>query len=181
MKRFEKILVATDLSADSWRGLRYACSLAADDQASLVVLHIANEFQAWEMFSDDFGFLTPLSRSWPTDRVIAEASLDVSRFLEPCLDLIKNIPTVTTRVVLGPVPQQIVSVAEAEKVNMIVMSPRRQRGLRHLLGGSITDRVTRLSPCPVLSVSAPLPSQHWRGKPFPILPGWPRPKVVAQS
>ena len=46
MKRFEKILVPTDLSESSRRGLHYGCSLAADNQATLTVLHIANEFQA---------------------------------------------------------------------------------------------------------------------------------------
>ncbi|HTN70939.1 MAG TPA: universal stress protein [Methylomirabilota bacterium] len=181
MKRFEKILVPTDLSEYSRQGLRYACSLAADEKAALVVLHIANEFEAWELFSDDFGFCTPTSQAWPTDRVLAEASLDLSRFLEKHLDLIKSIPSVTKRVVLGAVAQQITTVAEEEKADMIVMSPRRHRTLRHFLGGSITDRVMRMSPCPVLSVSSPLPSQLWRRKHAPIFFGWPRQKVATQS
>ena len=46
MKRLEKILVPTDLSEQSRMALRYACSLAADEKAALVVLHVANEFQA---------------------------------------------------------------------------------------------------------------------------------------
>ncbi len=181
MKRLTKILVPTDLSDQSLRGLRYACSLAADEQAALVVLHIANEFQAWELFSDDFGFLTPASRVWPTDRVLAEASLDLNRFLEPHLDLLKKISPVTKRVVLGPVPQQVALVAEEEKADMIVMSPRRHRGLGHFLSCSITERVTRMSPCPVLSVTSPLPSQQWRRKQSPLFFGWPRPKAVTQS
>ena len=54
--------------------------------------------------------------------------------------------------------------AEEEKTDLIIMSPRRSRGLRHWLGGGISDRVTRLSPCPVLSITEPLPSHPWRGK-----------------
>ena len=34
-----------------------------------------------------------------------------------------------------------------------------------------TDRVTRLSPCPVLSITAPQPSNPWRGKLLPLLFG----------
>ena len=55
MKPLEKILVPTDLSEESRRGLRYACSLAAEEQAAILVLHVANEFKAWDMYSDDLG------------------------------------------------------------------------------------------------------------------------------
>ncbi|HET7378148.1 MAG TPA: universal stress protein, partial [Anaerolineae bacterium] len=103
-----------------------------------------------------------------------EASLDLSRFLEPSIGSLKKCATATKRVVLGAVPQQIAAVAEEEKADLVIMSPRRHAGLRHWLFGSITDQVTRLSPCPVLSIAEPLPSismsrmwtlfsnQHWR-------------------
>ena len=59
MKRLTKILVPTDLSDQSRRGLRYACSLTADEQAALVVLHVANEFKAWELFPMISAFSRP--------------------------------------------------------------------------------------------------------------------------
>jgi nucleotide-binding universal stress UspA family protein len=65
---------------------------------------------------------------------------------------------------LGSVPQQIAAVAEEEKADLVIMSPRRDAGLRHWLFGSVTDQVTRLSPCPVLSIAEPLPSKSWRGR-----------------
>ncbi|HET8563469.1 MAG TPA: universal stress protein, partial [Candidatus Binatia bacterium] len=102
MKRFERILVPTDLSENSRWGLRYACSLAGDSQAALVVLHVANEFTAWELHSDEFGFLDPAVRKWPSDRVLAEAALDLNRFLKAYLDTTKALPSVTKRIVLGP-------------------------------------------------------------------------------
>src|SRR5919109_2844669 len=139
MKRFEKILVPTDLSENSRRGLHYACSLAADNRAALIVLHVANEFQAWELYCDEFGFLDPISRAWPIDRVLSEANLDLNRFLEPHLESMKKIPLVTKRVLLGPVPHRIAQVAAEEKTDLIVMSPRRIRGIRRLLTGSITE------------------------------------------
>lgn len=181
MKRFQKILVPTDLSDQSRRGLRYACSLASEESAALVVLHVANEFAAWELMNDDFGFLTATTRSWPTDRVLAEANLDLTRFLEPHLDSMQKISRVTKRIVLGPVPQQITFIAGEEKADMIVMSPRRKRRLRYFLTGSITESVTRMSPCPVLSVTSPLPSQQWQKKQMPFFPGWPRQKLAIQS
>ena len=47
MKNLTKILVPTDLSERSRRALLYGCSLAAQDNASLLLLHVANEFNAW--------------------------------------------------------------------------------------------------------------------------------------
>ena len=47
-----------------------------------------------------------------------------------------------------------------------------------LLTGSITQKVTRMSPCPVLAVTPPLPSHTWRGRMIPDLFGWPKQTVA---
>jgi nucleotide-binding universal stress UspA family protein len=173
MKRIEKLLVPTDLSDNSRRGLLYACSLATENKGALTILHIANELAAWELYCDEFAFLEPAARAWPTDRVLAEANLELNRFLEPHLEAMKTIPAVNKRLVLGAIAEQIVTVAEEEKADLVVMSPRRHRGLRRILSGGITDRVT-MSPCPVLSVAPPLPSRPWRGALLPVPFRWPR-------
>jgi nucleotide-binding universal stress UspA family protein len=178
MKRLNKILVPTDLLEDSRRALSYACWLAADEHADVIVLHVANDMTAWEFYSEDLSFLELNSKPWPIDRVLAEASLDLTRFLESHLKILKKAPTFSKRVVLGPVAEQIALVARQENTDLIVMSPRRHRGLRHFLNGGITDRVTRLSPCPVLSITEPLPSRPWRGKLNPLVFGWPRQAVA---
>jgi universal stress protein A len=178
MKRIRKILVPTDLSEHSRRALSYGCGLAEDEKASLVILHVANDLDAWELHSEDLAFVGFSHKVWPVDRVLAEAGLDLTRFLEPSMQSLKRTPIATKRVVLGSVPQQIAVVAEEEGVDLIIMSPRRQRGLRHWLNGGITDRVTRLSPCPVLSVTAPLPTKSWRGKSVRWYSGWRRPTMA---
>lgn len=179
MRGIQNILVPTDLSENSRCGIRYACSLAADENAALLILHVANDLNAWEFYSDEFAFACRLDRAWPVDRVMQEAGLDMNRFLEQHVELMKRIPAVTKRIVLGPIPDRIAEVALDEKIDLVVMSRRRHRGLRHLLGGSITDRVTRMSPCPVLSVTPPLPSPPWRGKTLPAFFSWPRPKAAS--
>ena len=179
MKRIEKLLVPTDLSENSRRGLLYAFSLATETKAAVTVLHVANEFAAWEIYSDEFSFLDPAARAWPRDRVLSEASLDLNRFLEPHLERIKQMSMVAKRVVLGSIPDQIALTAEDEKADMIVMSPSRRRRLRRLLSRSITEQVARMSPCPVLSVAPPLPSRPWRGRTSPIFLGWPKPRPAS--
>jgi nucleotide-binding universal stress UspA family protein len=164
MKGLRKILVPTDLSEHSRRALSYACWLSAEERAALLILHVANEFTAWEYYSEDLPFVSPNAKAWPVDRVLSEASLDLTRFLEASMADLKKAGNATKRVVLGAVASQIAEVAENERADLIVMSPRRHRGLRHLLFGSVTDTVTRISPCPVLSITTPLPSRPWRGK-----------------
>jgi nucleotide-binding universal stress UspA family protein len=176
MKRLNKILVPTDLSGHSRRALAYGCRLAAEDKAALVVLHVTNQLNAWELSSDFELYTGDHSRTWPLDRILSEAALDLNHFLEPHFADLKQLPNITKRVVLGAVHDRITSVADEEKTDLIIMSPRRSRGLRHWLGGGITDRVTRLSPCPVLSITQPLPSYPWRGKLAPVLFGWPKPR-----
>jgi nucleotide-binding universal stress UspA family protein len=178
MKNIQKLLVPTDLSENSRRGLLYACSLTAENKGVLTILHVANEFDAWELYSDEFSFLELSRRAWPTDRILSEANLDLTHFLEPHLEAMKKLSCVTKRIVLGPVAEQIVTVAEEEKADLVVMSPRRHRGLRHIFRGGITDRVSRMSPCPVLSVTPPLPSRTWRGNLLPAFFGWPRQRTA---
>ena len=181
MTCINKILVATDLSKTSRCGLIYACSLAAENKATLIVLHVANEFECWEFYSEDFGFPHLPGKRWPADRALSEAVLDLNRYLEPHLETMKQIPLVTKRVILGPVAQRIAAAAEDEGADLVILSPRRHCGLRHWFTGGITDRVTRLSPCPVLSVTPPLPSRNWGRRLMGNLFGWPRQRAAEVS
>ena len=53
MKRFNRILVPTDLSEHSRRAIAYGCWLAAEEKAALIVLHVASELDSWEFYRDD--------------------------------------------------------------------------------------------------------------------------------
>ena len=130
---FENILLPMDQSQRSKRSLRYALSLATEYSASITVLHVANEFDSWELYSDEFSFRTPIERAWPADRVMAEASLELSNFLEPYRETIKRLTAVCKRVSLGPIVDEIVSAAEDLQSDSIVMSPRRLRGMKRVL------------------------------------------------
>jgi len=174
MKQLSKILVPTDLSKRSQRALVYGCWLAKEQKASLIILHVASDPNVWDL-SSEFEIYASYNRDvWPLDRILSEATLDLNRFLEPHLANLKQVQCASKRVVLGTVAQRIVSVAEEENADLVIMSPRRSRGLRHWISGGITDQVTRKSPCPVLSITPPLPSQPWRRKFVPLFFGWPR-------
>jgi nucleotide-binding universal stress UspA family protein len=174
MKHLNRILVPTDMSEHSRRALAYGSWLSGEDNATLTILHVTSDFHAWDFPSEDLPLPALGPKAWPADRVLAEASLDLSRFLESSMQDLTKAAVATKRVVIGPIAERIVAVAEEEKVDLIVMSPRQRRGLRHLLFGSITDTVTRNSPCPVLSIGPVRPSAPWRGELAPLFSPWSR-------
>jgi universal stress protein A len=178
MKRIDKLLVPTDLSDNSRRGLLYACSLAADTQGALTILHGQRICRLGGLLRR-IHFSRSSRASMAHRSSAGRSKLDVNRFLEPHLAAMKNIPAVNKRLVLGPIAEQIVMVAEEEKVDLVVLSPRRNRGLWRILSGGISDRVTRMSPCPVLSVAPPLPSRPWRGALLPLPFRWSKPRPAA--
>jgi nucleotide-binding universal stress UspA family protein len=163
MKQAKKILVPTDFSENSRAGLRFGLSLAAENEAELVILHVASEFQAWEI-PEEAGFLSSRVYTWEVDKIVKEATLDLHRFLEGHREDLGRVPLVRKRVVLGDVVEKIIAVAHEEQVDLIVMSPRPHGNLRRFLLGSVTDQVTREAPCPVLSVCPGQPENPWRGK-----------------
>ncbi|MFT4975062.1 MAG: nucleotide-binding universal stress UspA family protein, partial [Myxococcota bacterium] len=57
-----------------------------------------------------------------------------------------------THVIAGAPAAAILSVAERENVDMIVMGTHGRRGLRRLWAGSVAEEVLRKSPCPVTIV-----------------------------
>ena len=59
---------------------------------------------------------------------------------------------VTRRVVVGIPYRKIVEVADEEKSDLIVMTTHGRTGLSHLVMGSVTEKIVRTAPCPVLTI-----------------------------
>ncbi|HEY1268374.1 MAG TPA: universal stress protein [Candidatus Binatia bacterium] len=170
MKRLQRILAPVDMTEPSRSGLKLAMALAVENGADLLALHVANEFQAWQML-DETGFPSDRIYRWEVDRVVREALLDLNRYLEPAMTDIRHLPAFRRRVVLGDAALRIVEMARDEESDLIVLSPRPHSALRRLFCGSVTDKVTRFAPCPVLSISQTERSQRRQGKSVPVVGG----------
>ncbi len=76
----------------------------------------------------------------------------VLRFLEQTIQPdLRNVVKIRPLVRLGKVVEEIMAAAKEEQCDLIVMTSRGS-SLRRLFGGSITERVVRNAPCPVLSM-----------------------------
>jgi nucleotide-binding universal stress UspA family protein len=140
MPKIKKILAPTDFSELSVKGVRYACELAKEIGAELVVMNIV-----------------PLDESnFASKREIDQHKLELDEFL-----LARDLnPNLNIRKLVEPgVPSgAIISFAERENCDLIVMSSHGRSGLSRVLVGSVTEQILRKSPCPVLVV--PLDSQE---------------------
>jgi nucleotide-binding universal stress UspA family protein len=64
--------------------------------------------------------------------------------------------TVQTIVKLGKPYLEILEVAKAEDVDLIIISTHGHTGVEQILFGSTADKVVRKAPCPVLTLREPI-------------------------
>lgn len=136
------ILHPTDFSEHSEYAFRFACALARDYGARLVVLHVAPS--AVVAFGD--GIV-----AFPIDDHQEElARLSKIQDREP--KLVADI-----QVAEGDAVPEILRVARESACDLIVMGTHGWTGLRRLLMGSVAEGVVRRATCPVLTVKTPFP------------------------
>jgi nucleotide-binding universal stress UspA family protein len=168
MGSLKKILLPTDLSKRSVDGLMMAYPLAAEKGAVLILLHVVSK-QRIEEFSDTQTVLGEIrSPRWTVDRIIQEAALDLSCFVEQHQELLR-IPVVRKKVLFGEVSQRIIEEAGKEAVDLVIITPCAHKRLRGFFCKSVTDQIIREAPCPVLLVSSSIKKGRWWGKLVPSL------------
>jgi len=143
MIQVQRILVPLDFSRHADAILEWAAHLAEEHQSTLVLLHAYHlpvEFQQLEgaYLPQDF---------WASVKSEAEQSL--GRYAEP---LRARGLTVELIVREGYPATVIEEEAVEQRADLIVIGTRGHSGLKHLLLGSIAERVVQKSPCPVLTV-----------------------------
>ncbi len=148
MLEVKLILCPIDFSEFSVRAYRYALSLAEHYRAQVVAQHIVEiwrypsvGFVAYAHLYDEFCQAVRESGTEQLQQFVKNHTHDQ---IQP--ELV---------VQLGIAPDHILSFAQARKTDVIVMGTHGRRGYDHLMLGSVTDRVMRSAPCPVLAVSQP--------------------------
>ncbi len=141
-----KILCPIDFSQHAGLVVEWAIHLAEEHDAEVVLLHAYHlpvEFQQLE------GAYLPAD-FW--DSVKEEAERSLAAYGEKIRD--KGVPV--QEIVREGYPASVIEEeALQEKADMIVMGSRGLSGLKHLLLGSIAERVVQKAHCPVLTVNHP--------------------------
>lgn len=148
MISLKRILYPTDFSEFSLHALAYARSFAESYDAELHVLHVVDEASLYWMAMGPNSL--PIGPC--TEELIQVAQKEMSDFLDEHLAENKH---VKTEVVLGRPFSEIIRYARESNIELIVLCTHGRSGLQHALLGSVTEKVVRKAPCPVLTVRHP--------------------------
>ena len=132
----QKVIVPVDFSDESFRALDTAKELV-DDPVNVVVVHVLQDLSPMEP-GEIWGTIDRETRIRHTMKALRE------RLAEEGHD------EVSTDVVIGDPGHEITGLAQREQADLIVLTSHGRTGLKHLLIGSVAERVIRLAHCPVL-------------------------------
>jgi nucleotide-binding universal stress UspA family protein len=142
MALIKKILAPTDFSDLSAKGVKYACQLAKEVGAALMVVNV--------VLLDESGTIDK--------REIEEHKNQLDEFLGKTLAKVSAGLKIRKLVETGEPSAAIADRAESERVDLIVTCTHGRGGISRFLIGSVTDKLVRRSPCPVLVVPVERPS-----------------------
>jgi nucleotide-binding universal stress UspA family protein len=138
----KKILVPTDFSESAQHALTYAMSFAREYDAELIVLHVVETLAAG--YANDI-FPVPMAEVFT--EISGYAKLEIDKLAAQAQERGLRVRQVVAQ---GKPTTEIIRVAKAEMVDMIVLGTHGKGVLDHALFGSTTERVVRKAPCPVL-------------------------------
>jgi nucleotide-binding universal stress UspA family protein len=146
--KIKLILCPIDFSEFSVSAYQHALSVAEHYQAKLVAQHIV---ELWRHPSADFAASAGLYEEFC--QALRESGKEqLQEFVKKHThDEIQ--PELLVQV--GVAADSILSFAQSQETDVIVMGTHGRRGLDRLMLGSVTDRVMRTAPCPVLAASKP--------------------------
>jgi nucleotide-binding universal stress UspA family protein len=154
-----RILVPTDFSETADAALEYAKALAGQLGASLHLLHVfSNPYDVAAYAPEVYAPMPPAMR----ERALEEARECLLTRLTPAEERRFG---GTRAVVTGLTAPQIVTYANEQAIDLIVMGTHGRRGVAHLLLGSVAEHVVRTAACPVLTVRDPGTRQRAQGEP----------------
>jgi len=148
---FRKILVPTDFSKHSSAAIDAAADLSRRYEASVTLAYV----------------FEPVTYALPEGHVMqSPPQLDEMRsaFEQRLAQATLEATTagalrVQSKLLTGPVANEISDFAEKGEFDLIVMGTHGRTGLRHLVLGSVAEKVVRTAPCAVLTVRVREPAQ----------------------
>ena len=143
MAKLQKIVCALDLSEHSRQVAEYATMLAKMSGASIVAVYAAPTLTQYTGFH-----VPPNTIDSFVGEIVSRAEKAMADFVaEHCPDV-----QVKAEVVVGYAAEEILSLAENEDADLIVMGTHGRKGIDRILFGSVAEKVVKNSSRPVLTI-----------------------------
>jgi nucleotide-binding universal stress UspA family protein len=146
MVELKQILYPSDFSEHSLAALPYALDLCKRFGARLHVLHVVDDAYQYWMASGEGTVPVVVSE----DELLSSAQQQMDKFMDQHLAAEKQ--QIVTKLVAGKPFIEIIRYARDQSIDMIVIASHGHGALASMLMGSVTEKVVRKSPCPVLTV-----------------------------
>lgn len=176
----KRICVPTDFSPSAEHAIHYGAALAEHHNAELHLLHVLQDFgeavlhpdftASGEMARDYFSELEKSLPASDEEHPVESAPSEDERAHEFLRSLERGVDDQFTKLPLdrwwervrvvqatryGNPVEEICRFARRNMIDLLVLGTHGRTGWRHVLIGSVAERVVRLSPCPVLTVRHP--------------------------
>ncbi len=149
-KKFQirKILIPFDFSETAELAIEHAVFMAKLHKADIILLHIIESYSFASAITSAFG----KSQSEFEDKMESSAKEKLQQLTEKLHhDSGMKVTHITEK---GKIYKKIVSIAEENQADIIIMGTHGVSGFQDFLVGSNTYRVVISAPCPVISVQA---------------------------
>ena len=143
MITIDKILVPVDFSEPSKTAVRYGLSLALQLKSRLVLAHIVPSSTAL--------IYTFPAESFDFEKEQAKYAKSMLPFLVP--EEFRDSVNLQTVVKIGDVRSELLGIVKDEGIGLVVTGAHGRNALDRLLLGSLTERMLRKLPVPILTVS----------------------------
>jgi nucleotide-binding universal stress UspA family protein len=141
MALVKRILAPTDFSDLSVKGVRYACQLAQEMGATLIIVNVVRLDESGAIDKRELEEHKHQLDGLVTKLADVGSGLKIHKFVET-----------------GEPSAAIADRAESEHLDLIVTCTHGRGGISRFLIGSVTDKLVRRSPCPVLVVPSERPT-----------------------
>ena len=142
----KKVLWPTDLSENAAAALPYVQSLSNKYATEVHVLYVIEELCHHEPWYGEFD-KSHIDKIHQWEQNMAQKRLD-----QICENHLEGCPLYIKHVAIGDPAQEILEYIEKQKPDMVVMASHGRKG--HFSFGSVTDKVVKSSPVPVVTVPA---------------------------
>jgi universal stress protein A len=154
MLPYQKILCPTDFSEPSYQTIKTAAELTSHFGAKLYVAHVITSSPLVAASTAPITVGAPpagLNVLLYQQELEAQAKKKLQDIIDQRLSKKLEAIFVLTK---GSPSDEIVRIADEEKVDLIVIATYGETGFRHLVFGSVAEKVVRLASCPVLTIPA---------------------------
>lgn len=142
----KKVCAPTDFSEAADAAVNYAAGLAREFGAELHLIHVIHDISE-KLRHPDF-----TNADTSVHQFLGKLEKGATEYLANlAVDKESKGLTVYRSHLLGSTVEEICKYAAQNHIDLLVIGTHGHTGLKHLLLGSVAERVVRLAPCPVLT------------------------------